>query len=260
MTESHLYPGFRFAGALPSVLKQRRIQAQMLRALCPRQLLVVGCAQGDELSDLLSEINLDNADLTVTATDVCDVEEVLRSHRYAISLGARLHWMQLDLLEAERVSGYGSFDVVQCGFVLHDICPETKDRALEVMSGAVKPGGHLIISEICLKEGSDPASEAIEIYDVFLKEADEARRTNLLQPHEWSRLVGDGESPGLLRTKREAMEGERDFFETRSELIRRAERAALEVRETVVNEVNPRLTVLLLRQAENATLCGRSPR
>lgn len=260
MTESHLYPGFRFAGALPSVLRQRRIQAQMLRALSPRRLLVVGCAQGDELSELLSEINLDNADFTVTATDLCDVEEVLRSHDYAISLGPRLHWMQLDLLEAERVSGYGDFDVVQCGFVLHDIRPEMKDRALALMSRAVKTGGHLIISEICLKEGSDPASEAIEIYDVFLREADEARRKGLLQPHEWGLLVGDGESPGLLRTKREAMDGDRDFFETRSELIRRIQRAALEMSETVVNEMNSRLTVLLLRRTENATVHGHSPR
>ncbi|MGH9194564.1 MAG: hypothetical protein ACRD1T_02340, partial [Acidimicrobiia bacterium] len=51
--ESHLYPGFAHAGALPSVGTQRCIQGRLLAELPVRKMLVVGSGYGEELDALL---------------------------------------------------------------------------------------------------------------------------------------------------------------------------------------------------------------
>lgn len=245
---SHLYRGFRFAGFLPSVHTQREIQGRLLFDLRPQRLLVVGCAYGDELAQLLSAIDYQNSSLNVTAIDLAPVEEELRSQDFASVLGSRLQWMRVGLLDTVRVPKYGRFDIVQCGFVLHDIDYRYKDRAMFVLSKAVRPGGHVIISDIFLSCAIQNELETCSIYDFFLSEADSARRNGRLRENEWRLLVGDGKLPGLLRSKDEALQGTRDFFDTPSELKDRATKAGLEVVRMVTNSVNSRLRVMVMRR------------
>lgn len=251
MAKSHLYHGFRFAGILDSIQLQRKLQAKMLEYLRPVRLFVVGCAYGDELAELLSEIDRQATDLTITTIDLAAVEDTLRSHEFAMLLGPRLQWMQRNLMDASDIPGYGQFDVVQCSFVLHDVDYQQKDQAMRMLSRAVRPGGHLIVSDIFLSGTVEDRSEIRSIYDAFLSEADDACRTGQLQNYEWRLLVGDGLIPGLLRARNEAIQGIRDFFETPARLIGRATRAGLRVCQVEPNPLNRRLRVMLMRRPTN---------
>lgn len=250
MSDSQLYTGFRYAGSLPSIRCQRQVQAHVLSSLAPRSILVIGCAYGDELRQLISRVDIEDPRLTVTATDLCDVEAELREHQFARDLGSRLRWARINLLDSEQLPGYGHFDLVQCGFVLHDIPWELKDRAMEILAGAPHRRGHVLISEIFVVGSSGYASQVTEIYDGFLREAHASLTSGALEEHCWRLLVGDGQSPGLLRSKEQAVCGSRDFFETLPSLLGRAKGCSLKERRVIRNKVNDRLAVALLRSRD----------
>jgi hypothetical protein len=248
MSETHLYAGFRYAGGLNSIRVQRAIQRRMIRALQPRNILSVGCAQGDELSTILKGLDVLDERLSVTAIDVSDVEEVLRSHDFARELGSRLIWRRHDLLEIQRIKGFGDFDLVQCSFVLHDIPWELKDHAVSRLCECLKPGGYAIVSEMVTREEADYASEVAAIYDEFICEAEAALEDGALTEVGWNGLVGDGVAPGLLRSKAEALEGGRDFFDSEPQVIGRTTMSGLKVRRLIRNRMNERLVVIALER------------
>jgi SAM-dependent methyltransferase len=248
MNESHLYEGFRYASALSSIGAQRDIQKRLLRELQPREILVIGCAHGDELSHIVSDIDIGNSEISVAAIDLSDVREPLYSHEFARLLGSRLQWRQLDLMKAAELPAYGRFDVVQCGFVLHDIPWELKDRAMGVLLDALRPGGHLLISEIVAKPDCDYRSEIGGIYDVFVDEANEALNSGLLDQDGWRQLVGNEAGPGLLQSKAKALQEGRDYFDTLDTLIGRAEDAGLRTQGVIWNDINDRLAVAVLKR------------
>jgi len=245
MSHSHLYQGFRFASVLPSIRAQREIQRKILHILRIKTLLVLGCAFGDELAQLLEGITYMSSDISVTAIDLASVEDALRAHTFAKVLGPHLKWRSLDLLDAAQLPEYGEFDVVQCGFVLHDVPYDDKDRAMAVLSGAIRPGGHLIISDMFISDKQDRLTEACNIYDAFLSEASSARNSGLLGAEEYRPLVGDGVQPGLHRSKKEATEGMRDFFDSLESLIDRFRKAGLHICRIEPNPINSSLSVIL---------------
>lgn len=252
MTASHLYPGFRHASALRSISEQRRIQNEILRSLRPRRLLSVGCAHGDEIRELLRCIDLLDERFYVSAIDVCDVEDVLWTHSFARDLGERLAWKQLDLLHAAELPGYGNFDIVQCGFVLHDVPWGMKNDAFAILLRALRRGGHLLVSEIVAKPDRSYAAEVADIYDAFIDEAAACRKAGALDANSWQAFVGDGEPPGLLHSKASALGENRDFFDTQAALIDRAESAGSQVQRIITNTVNERLIVAVLRRTNVA--------
>lgn len=247
MTRSHLYAGFKFAGKLQSVEMQRRLQAGLVAMVPSQKLLTVGCGYGEELKQLLGGLKLDDPDVDVTAIDIADVRGSLQSYGYARQLGERFRYGQLDLIGLEQLSEFGNFDIIQCGFVLHDISWSFKDKAISSLGRAVHAGGYQIISDIFVATGVDKRSEATLIYDRFLREADASRRAGTLSDEGWNELVGDGESPGLRRSKREAVAGDRDFFDTLPDMLERAKRCELQVCRVIENPVNDRLAVVLMR-------------
>jgi hypothetical protein len=241
----HLYPGFHHAGALLSVNAQRAMQAAIVEKIAPRKMLVVGSGYGEELDTLLaSPIGAHWSEIVVI--DLANVRNELANRPNITRLGQRLSFRQLDLLKATELEDFGTFDFVQCSFVLHDIEPREKDLAFRMLAHATCSGGHILISDI-FTNSINPA-EAQEIYDCFIKEASIAVANGLLHNDEFEALVGDGSCVGLKRSRAEAVLGERDFFEPLEVSIERARRAGLILVDVVTNPQNKRLFILLFRQ------------
>lgn len=258
-SDSHLYPGFRFAGALASVDMQRRLQQDALATLPVRQLLSVGCGYGDELDVMLDGNVARDDSFRVFGIDLADVADEVRARPNVARLGDRFKFGRLGLLDVESIEGFGSFDVVQCGFVLHDIDPEDKELAIDKLARAVRPGGCLLISDIFLSDGDVPR-EIESIYDEFIAEAHDALRRGQLERDQYEALAGDGACPGLIRSRSDAMRGTRDHFEESSVLIDRARRAGLVLQQVLTNPRSGHLLVMVFTRPRNIRLGGRPTR
>lgn len=243
---SHLYAGFRYAGALASIQAQRDFQRQILVAIPGEDLFIVGCAYGQEAQHLISGTSRWTK---IVAIDLADVGPYL-VHQPALSArNSGMRWFNCDLLDSSRLPGYGAFDAVQCGFVLHDIPPTAKERAMFCLAEAVHSEGYVIISDIFIRSENDRSSSAEVVYDAFLHEASTALRSNRLNYSQWHELVGDGVAPGLLRSRQDALEGYRDHFESIDYMMARAARVGLNLEHVFSNPVNEHLHVLVFRHA-----------
>ena len=244
---THLYAGFRHAGALASVHAQRDSQRRVLALLPGARLLIVGSAFGEEANCILYGTS---RWMTVVAIDLADLASQVRRQPGLSALGSRLSCGQCDLLDAHTVQGYGGFDVAQCGFVLHDVRPQEKQHAMRQLAFAVRPGGHVIVSDIFSPMDQRQVSHAARVYDVFLREAVTARYLGHLTSRDFDELVGDGGGPGLLRSREEAVQGSRDFFESMEETIARARCEGLLLQGVGRNPSNADLAVLLFRRVD----------
>jgi SAM-dependent methyltransferase len=218
-------------------------------ALDPARVLAVGCAYGHELDLALSRLDLADSRVAVTAIDVAEVERDLRACKFAKRLGERLHWRRLDLLDCHLLEDYGAFDVVQCGFVLHDIKPAAKERALATLARALRPGGFFVLSDFFICGEDNAAAQTDEIYQQILDEALDSFKDGRLESSELAMLLGDGLGPGLLSTKEEAFRGHRDFFDSVPRMLDRAARSGLECLRVVRNPLNQWLAILVMRRA-----------
>ncbi len=241
---SHLYSGFRYAGALASIKEQRHIQGRLLARLPMERLLVIGIAFGEEANVLVSHQPQRRERLRVTAIDLVDVGAQVNVQPHLLRLPRPVEFHRLDLLNASCLDDYGTFDVVQCGFVAHDIPPLLKDRAVLSLANAVGWNGLILISDIFVRSQRNPA-EVAAIYDGFIEEAKAALRARRLSREAFDELVGDGDRRGLAASRRDAMAGDRDFFEEPHALIARAQRANLTLIDAVPNPQNASLFVFL---------------
>jgi len=256
-SKSHLYEGFQFAGELSSVREQRKLQAALVARLQPGKLLVVGCAYGEELASLLGALDLENSRVSLTAIDLVDTEASLRRFQYAQTLDRRLEFKRLDLFRSEELADYGRFDLVQCGFVLHDIPYSLKDRAIGVLAQAVRPGGYVVLSDMFATGSTDARVELTHVYNDFLREGELAVCSGDLGLEQWQLLAGDGITPGLIRARAEAKDGARDHIDRFEKCTARVVRCGLIVLDTVINSVNPRLAVILGRRPSANTTTMR---
>jgi hypothetical protein len=256
MNKSHLYPGFKYANYLPSIATQRLIQKEMLQSILDTasnvSLLSLGCAFGDEMNVLLYDRA--NEYEEVWAIDLAPVEKDVCQQPFALELGRRFQWRQIDLLEVEDLPNFGTFTVTQCGFTFHDVKPENKDRAFSILANSVRQGGWVVFSDIfvdAVTDGYDSQSYKLQvesIYNSFLDEASDANERGILDDQRLAALVGDGSLPGLRRSLNEAIQGSRDFFETLTQTQRRMTLAGLHVQRVVQNMINSRLTVILAKR------------
>jgi hypothetical protein len=256
MSASHLYAGFRHAGTLPSIAGQRNVERVILSDLtadrCSTILLSVGCAFGDELNELLCDEPFERRRYNITAIDLAPVGDQILDQRFVSQSNISLEWHQLDLFDLAVVENYGSFDIAQAGFVLHDIDHSKKDSAFSLLAKSLRPSGYLILSEIFTSSASPEQNaprtcyQEIEvIYDRLLKEADEMLRYGKLTKEQWSLLVGNGTEPGLQATREEATARERDYFETLEQTKTRLQDAGFRVDRVVPNPCNSYLSVIV---------------
>lgn len=122
---------------------------------------------------------------------------------------------------------------------------------MQLLARASHLGGYLLISEICVRPRCEYALEISEIYDAFLRESEEAVRLGGLGEHGQRLLIGDGAGPGLLRSKLDALRGDRDFFETVEDTVERATKCGLQVRRVMPNRCNDRLCAFLFQRSGN---------
>jgi SAM-dependent methyltransferase len=238
---------------LASVAEQRRIESSILSGITADHrsnvLLSVGCAFGDELNDLLLGEPLKRRRLDITAIDLSPVGDEIFAQPFVSQPNIHLEWHQLNIFDLPLLNKYGSFDVAQVGFVLHDIDCSDKEKAFKLLAQALRPYGQLILSDIfsdCRRaERHDPLRRQVEhIYDRFLEEANQALRVGDLNEEEWLSLVGDGRTPGLKATRKEAIAGSRDFFESVEETSERLGNAGFVEVQVVTNPINSYLSVL----------------
>ena len=240
---SHLHDGFRLVSALRSVREQRRIQGELLAELLPSRLLSVGCGYGDELAELLRCHELQCSVKQVLAIDLVDVEDKLSKSSIGNELGQRLSFAQFDLTSPGRFCERRLFDLAQCGFVFHEIPWHRKSEVLHLVADCVHDAGHVLISDMFLPDETTRGEGVRLLYERFFADVEEARRSGQISHQEWEMLMGDGESPGLVRAERVALDEE--YLESAVTLAGRAKNAGLVLLQEVRNPTHPMLVVQL---------------
>jgi ubiquinone/menaquinone biosynthesis C-methylase UbiE len=214
---------------MASIYKQRVMQRAIIEQLLREglkqeaKLLVVGVGDGRELETLLESEMIKTMLAEVVALDIEDwlTDEIAAlpnlaevASRLTFVLGRAEHLECL--FEAEK------FDIVQCGFVFHELpYGEAKEQATRGCFHVLKRGGFLVYSDMFLDNqlSNNPQREAARrqtiqrLYGQYLREADEALKEGRLTKEQWEMLCGDGIKPGLLKSMNDALSGEGDFYE-----------------------------------------------
>jgi SAM-dependent methyltransferase len=241
--ESYLYPGFRAVVFLPSIRLQRELQVLLLDDRSIRSVIFAGCGFADEMACLL-ERGLGHA-RDLVAIDIADVEaDVLEM---ATRAGRTVSFSECDLLDLETLPRSGSFDLLQAGFVFHDLTEDEKDEGYGVASRVLGKGGYFLVSDFFPGNVSPEA-----LYRPFIEEAERETAAGRMPATARDAFLGDGECAGLLRTIAGAAAGERDFFDLPGEAIRRAARHGMRLVETRINDLNDTMRVLLFQKTSES--------
>lgn len=230
MVESHLYQGFKYVSSLESIKAQRQLECSLIvkpensyfRNL---RFLSIGTAYGDELAFFAREGVLDYWSQIVGIDIVGEVGTDVLSQPDLARLHDKLFFRQLDLQQLPPPFGENYWDCIQCGFVLEDIEYSNKQNVYNKLFRSLNGQGILIISEMFVdnqKKTNDSdglrKQQITDLYDWFLEEARECLRHGSLAQDQYTLLCGNGQSPGLLLTKKMAVDGARDYFETREQI------------------------------------------
>jgi chemotaxis protein methyltransferase CheR len=76
-------------------------------------------------------------------------------------------WRRLNLMDA--APGVGSFDLILCRHVLGSLLPQARDRVIANLSGALRPGGRLVLSvseTLSAASGLAPVAGAPGVFEV----------------------------------------------------------------------------------------------
>lgn len=256
-SRSHLYPGFTNVSGLESIEAQRDLESALLpalaeRTLCRRSFLSVGTAYGDELEHFARKRTLDGWEVISGIDIVGDVSAAVMAQPALAGLRRVLQFREFDLCDLPLLRGSGAWGCVQCGFVLEDIPNELKRSVYEGLFDSLCENGAILVSEMFLDNRGATGTAEIErrrrvarLYDRFLAEAQEALSCGRLSLVEYEALCGNGNGAGLVRTKRESLRGERDYFETREQVVSRLDDAGFIDIEYAANPVNPDLGVMV---------------
>ena len=91
-------------------------------------------------------------------------------------LAQEIQWLRVNLVDTEAVASLGAFDVIACRNVLIYFSDDTAKRVLASLSGALQPGGALLVgvSESLLRFGSSLACEERGGVFFYRKEREES--------------------------------------------------------------------------------------
>lgn len=230
MTTSYLYPGFVYVQTFQSIYHQRNLQCDLIRKCSADyrlngSFLSVGTAYGDELAFFAHEGVLDNWSEIVGIDLVGVVEGDVLSKPDLQRLSDKLFFKQLDLKQSPLAFGENYWDCIQCGFVLEDIEYADKQNVYYKLFQSLNQRGILIISEMFVDNqkrlnGRDALrrQQISDLYDYFLEEARDCLKHQRLTQDQYNQLCGDEQTPGLVLTRKMAMDGSRDYFETREQI------------------------------------------
>jgi ubiquinone/menaquinone biosynthesis C-methylase UbiE len=255
-TRSHLYDGFVLADRLPSISFQRGIQRKLLDTIpvtSPARVLSIGCGFGGELDQVFEPYFTKQHCESFVAVDISSLSGRCLHGRLAQALGKRFHWYEMDFLEflaSECGHNNKPFDLIQCGFFLHDIEWSEKDNALHAIRRACRSDGWLLLSDIFVCEDHqfhwrEYSKEVEALYDRFVSEAVQMHDAGVLSKEEYRDFVGDEAGSGLKQTQRDAVAGQRDFFESIETTISRLKRVGFRVGSITTNSLHQNLSVII---------------
>ena len=261
MNYSHLYLGFRHVGILPSIHEQRRIQRAILCDIFPLigsgDFLSIGCGYGEELDFFLSDEGeqIPKSLKELIALDIADVKNTVYLQPMISQLNSKFTFHQHDLLELDKLGLAKRPLIVQCGFVMEDIEYSCKDLAFELIREIISDDGWFIYSEMFLDNlrqsdalaDEDRQRTVASLYDLFINEAEISLNEGRMSKRQYNELCGDGKTPGLYRTRQQAIDGKRDFFESLEKTLQRFRELSFTVAAILDNKYNPFLKIILAK-------------
>ncbi len=266
-----MHKGFRFVGTMASINEQRLMLRTIIEQLLREELkqratlLDVGVGDGRELEVLLESETIKTMLTEVVALDLEDwltdeIPTLLNLAEVASRLTFVLGMVEhlIHLFEAE------TFDIVHCGFIFHELpYGEAKEQAVKGCFHVLKRGGFLVYSDMFLDNqlSNDPHREAARqcaiqrLYGQYLKEAVEALKQGRLTREQWESLLGDGTKPGLLRSMKDALSREDDFYEPLGQCIDRLLNTGFVRLRVYPNRLNDFLYIIVAQKSAEEDDC-----
>jgi 2-polyprenyl-3-methyl-5-hydroxy-6-metoxy-1,4-benzoquinol methylase len=242
---SHLFPAFRFANYLPSIVEQRKNQKQILNQYLPESALFIGCGYGDELDTILNSNSFASNCRKIQAIDIAkDVQAHFYLQPEINGLKTKVEYQNINLFELPRDNEPNSWECIQCGFVLEDIHYDDKEDAIERIHKVLNHNGILIISEIFLdndsnndnERGTQRVKEVETFYNLVL---DEAQHVGINTEFE----------KGIKRACKNAKLGIRDYFETQKQIKNRLiDKKRFKIIQTIPNSKNRFMGIILAQK------------
>jgi 2-iminoacetate synthase len=253
-----MYSGFRYVGKLPSIHKQREIQRDFLSELnnC-ENFLQIGVGDGFELEELLKSNLFKQHNPKVYVCDI-DLNFFNKSEHPSIrKYNGKIQTIQSSITDLKTKFNPSFFDVIQVGFVMHDIKEsEMKNKVFSYLQSLLKPNGILIFSDSFIDNMPSKNHDAeihrkeraTELYDFYINEAKESMSSGKLKKAEYDLLLGDGDSVGILKTQTDAAEGSRDFYEDSETIVKRIRLAGFSVERVIDNPLFDSLKVIIAKK------------
>ena len=257
-----MYSGFKLIKKLPSINQQRLIERKVLENILvgkqPKEIRVIsiGVGDGEELNFLLASPIVKR----VVAEIVCI--DILGDYFHPCSLPKlkdlqhKVIFVQGDTRNLHRYFRKAEFDIIQCGFLLHELRYDDKNDVLLQFSDILKPSGYFVCSDIYMDncKRQDPIEDLQRIrnierlYNLFIEEATKCVKNRSMTQQEWELLCGNGVKDGLLRSMKRAVGGFDDYYEPLPASILRLGQCGFEKVRTNPNVKNEYLFVLSARK------------
>lgn len=251
-----MYKGFQYAGRLPSIQKQRILQKEFLDNIdCTSKcFLQAGVGDGYETNVLFQSNFFKKCTPKVYLCDI-DLSFLNISHHNFISnYSGQINQISCSISELNIWFNEPTFDVIQVGFVMHDIeHPKEKDEIFSSLYSILNPKGKLIFSDSFIDKMPTDNSEyemkrkerTIVLYDFFIGEANECLKHNLLMQNEFDALLGNGNNDGIMKTQKDAANGMRDYYEDVNTTIGRMKLAGFSIKSVINNPVYDVLKIII---------------
>lgn len=253
-----MYPGFKFIGKLPSINEQRLIQKKVLENILLSKrierinFLSVGVGDGEELNFLLTSPILKSSIAKVICIDILNSYFNPYSLPNVRDMNNKITFVQEDARNLHKHLTQAEFDIIQCGFLMHEIKYEDKNNILLQFFNLLKPAGYLVYSDIFTDnyKQENPHEDLLRVknierlYKFFIEEATECVKNGVMTQTEWDLLYGDGVTEGLIKSMERDMEGLDSYYEPLDKAKSRLIECGYRDIETYGNQKNDYLFVI----------------
>jgi SAM-dependent methyltransferase len=259
-----MYPGFNQINKFPSIIEQRSIQRKYLRNILNSskdvkiKLLSIGVGDGEELNMILLDSNLVNDIEKIYCIDKVDnyfQPSKLPNLKFILN---KIYFIKQDIKKLYDNIQENEFDIIQCGFLMHEIEYEHKDRVINLLNNLLKAKGILICSDIDMdnfvrndrEEDNKRKRNIISLYNKFIAEAKKCLKNKVMTMEEFNLLCGDGRNNGLLFSKNNAINGLDDYYEPLKTITDRINRCGFNCEDIFINSKSRSLFVICARKIE----------
>jgi len=256
-----MFFGFKYINKLPSMYEQRLLQRSLLEKIVGNQnnkleFLIVGIGDGEELNYLISNQNTSKKINNIYCVDLLDAYFNPHLLPNINKILKKIVFLKENVLKIEKYFRNVKFDLIQCGFFMHEIEYKDKDRVLKLLNNLLKIKGFLICSDIDADnivrndrvEDNKRKRNISTLYNTFIAEAKECFKNKIMNQEEFNLLCGNGSNNGLLFSKKRAINGLDDYYEPLKTLRNRIDRCGFTCEEISKNSKNRSLFVICARK------------